>query len=112
MSLATLLLAVAAALALAAAAYVPVAGIGPRRLVPAACRALALLALFLLLADPLLPWGRAPRPLVLLDASLSLGAAGGQWPAARESALARGELRLLGDGAPRADTAPTRNSSS
>lgn len=111
MPLLAILLAAAAALALAAAAYLPLSSLGSARWRPAACRALALVALFLLLADPLLPGGRAPRPLVLLDASLSLGAAGGQWEAARESALVRGEVRLVGDAAPRADTAPTRGAS-
>jgi hypothetical protein len=105
------LLVAAAALALAAASYLPLASLGAARWRPAAFRALALGALFLLLADPLLPGGRPPRPLVLLDASLSLAAAGGQWGAARESALARGEVRLVGDAGPRADTAPTRGAS-
>jgi hypothetical protein len=106
-----LLLAAAAALVLAAASYVPLSSLGPARWRPAAFRALALLALFILLADPLLPGGRSPRPLVLLDASLSLGASGGRWLAARDSALARGEVRLAGDASPRSDTAPTRGSS-
>jgi hypothetical protein len=105
------LLVAAAALALAAASYLPLASLGATRWRPAALRALALGALFLLLADPLLPGGRPPRPLVLLDASLSLAAAGGQWGVARESALARGEVRLVGDAGPRADTAPTRGAS-
>ncbi len=103
--------AVVLALGLAAAAYPPQDVVGRRRLVPAACRAVALLLLFLLIADPLLPGGRAARPLVLLDASLSLAAAGGQWPAARESAFARGDVRLVGDGSPRVDTAATRGAS-
>ena len=111
MPLLALLAALTAALALAGASYHPHAGLGPRRFAPAACRAVALLALFLLLVDPLLPGGRAARPLVLLDASLSLGAAGGHWTAARDSALARGEVRLVGDASPRADTAPTRGAS-
>ncbi|HSE26808.1 MAG TPA: hypothetical protein VLA95_01165 [Gemmatimonadales bacterium] len=105
------LLAAAAALLLAAAAYASLPGIGRARWRPAACRALALFALFLLLADPLLPGGRPPRPLVLLDASLSLDAAGGRWAAARESALARGEIRLVGDASPWVDTAPSRGAS-
>jgi hypothetical protein len=106
-----LFLALAAALVLTAASYVPLSSLGPARWRPAAFRALALLALFLLLADPLLPGGRSPRPLVLLDASLSLGSAGGRWDAARDSATARGEVRLVGDASPRSDTAPTRGSS-
>lgn len=111
MPLLTLLLAAAAALVLAAASYVPHPGLGPARWRPAAFRVLALFALFLLLADPLFPGGRSPRPLVLLDASLSLGAAGGRWEAARDSAFARGEVRLVGDASPRSDTAPTRGAS-
>ena len=78
---------------------------------PAACRATAVLLLCLLLFDPLLPAGGRPRPLVLLDASLSLGAAGGQWQRARDTALRLGEVRLVGDASPRADTAPTRGAS-
>ncbi len=111
MPLLAIVLAAAAALTLAAASYLPLSSLGAARWRPAAFRAVALGALFLLLADPLLPGGRPPRPLVLLDASLSLGAAGGQWAAARARALALGEVRLVGDAAPRADTAPTRGAS-
>ncbi len=111
MPLLAVLLAAALALVLAAASYRPLSSLGPARWRPAAFRALALFALFLLLADPLLPGGRAPRPLVLLDASLSFGAAGGRWEAARDTAMARGELRLVGDASPRTDTAPTRGGS-
>ncbi|MGH7585919.1 MAG: hypothetical protein ACREMH_06710 [Gemmatimonadales bacterium] len=107
----TLLLAVAAGCALAAVAYVPLAALGSRRWVPAAFRAVAVVILALLLLDPLLPAGRRARPLVLLDASLSLGAAGGQWQHARDTAFALGEVRLVGDVSPRSDTAPTRGTS-
>jgi hypothetical protein len=106
-----ILLSILAAAGLAAAAYVPLRGLGPGRWAPAVCRALALLVLLLLLADPLLPGGRPARPLVLLDASLSMGGAGGQWAAARESAAARGEFRLVGDDSPRGDTTPHRGAS-
>ena len=107
----TLLLALVAALAFAAVAYLPLASLGSARWVPAACRAVAVAILALLLLDPLLPAGRKARPLVLLDASLSLGAAGGQWQRARDTALGLGEVRLVGDASPRADTAPTRGAS-
>lgn len=71
--------------------------------------AVAILALLLL--DPLLPAGGKARPLVLLDASLSLGAAGGQWQRARDTAFGFGEVRLVGDASPRTDTAPSRGTS-
>ncbi len=51
------------------------------------------------------------RPLVLLDASLSLGAAGGRWTEARDSAFRWGEVQLFGDERLRADTLPSRGRS-
>jgi hypothetical protein len=106
-----LLLALTAAVALAALAYLPLASLGSKRWVPAAFRAAAVAVLALLLLDPLLPAGRKTRPLVLLDVSLSLAAAGGQWARAVDTALGLGEVRLVGDDSPRTDTAPTRGTS-
>ena len=84
-----------------------------RRAWPAfVCRAVAWGALLALLANlscPVRPTEPAER-LVLLDASLSMGAAGGRWAEALDSASRWGEMRRFGDaGAPRnaADTVPT-----
>ena len=106
-----LLVALASGLALGAVAYFPLASLGSKRWVPAAFRAAAVAILALLLLDPLLPAGRRARPLVLLDASLSLAAAGGQWARAVDTALGLGEVRLVGDDSPRTDTAATRGTS-
>jgi hypothetical protein len=104
----------ALATALAAATYLGLERLGRRAWVPLACRAVAWTAIGLLLLDVSCPVRSAPRrPLVLLDASLSLGAAGGRWPAARDSARRWGDVRTFGDerapgGVPPAgDSAPT-----
>lgn len=84
-----------------------------RRAWPAiACRALAWAAIGLLVLDlscALRPAaGRALRPpLVLLDASLSLGAAGGRWREALDSARAWGEVRTFGGWGGTNDAGPT-----
>src|SRR5262249_10529095 len=49
--------------------------------------------------------------LVLLDASLSMSAAGGQWSQARDSASRWGEVRRFGDEHGSDDTLPTRGRS-
>jgi len=65
---------------LAALTYLRLERIGRRGWVPLACRAVAWAALGLLLLNLSCPVAVAPRrPLVLLDASLSLTAAGGRW---------------------------------
>jgi hypothetical protein len=75
-------------------------------------RAIAWAALGLLLLDLSCAVHRpAGRPLVLLDASLSLSAPGGQWRAARDSALRWGEVRTFGDERVMTDTVPTRGRS-
>jgi len=88
---------------------------GARAWVPAVCRGIAWGALGLLLMDLTchLPGSRAPRPLVLLDGSLSLRAAGGRWQEARDSALrwGGGEMRVFGDERPGGDTATVRGRS-
>ncbi|MGH7532880.1 MAG: hypothetical protein ACREL4_06290, partial [Gemmatimonadales bacterium] len=70
-----------------------------RRALPlAACRAVALATVGLLVLD--LSCGIRPSsnaPLVLLDGSLSMSAAGGQWLAARDSARRWGAVRTFGD---------------
>jgi hypothetical protein len=80
--------------------------------VPLAFRAVAWAALGLLLINLSCPVrGAALRPLVLLDASLSLGAAGGRWQEARDSAAGWGEVRDFGDERLSTDTLPTRGRS-
>ncbi len=82
--------------------------LGARAWVAAACRAIAWTGLGLLLLDLTcaVPAGSVVRPLVLLDGSLSMTAAGGRWAAARDSALAWGEVRLFGDQHATGDTLP------
>jgi hypothetical protein len=94
-----ILLAALLGLALAAVTYLYFERAGPRAGVPLIARALAW-ALLLLLAFNVSCPAPAERltPLVLLDASLSMQAAGGQWAAARDSAAATGEVVLFGDG--------------
>jgi hypothetical protein len=84
----------------------------PRRgWVPMVCRAIAWTALGLLLLNVSCPSPGTPRrPLVLLDASLSLSAPGARWAAARDSAARWGDVRRFGDDGP-ADTLPSRGRS-
>jgi len=105
----TLLLALAGGLLVAWFAYWRLEGLGRRAWAAALCRAGAMTTLLVLLLD--IGWSATPggrgRPLVLLDASLSMSAAGGHWEAARDSAAAWGEVRAFGDpGAGLADTLP------
>jgi hypothetical protein len=100
------------AIGLAAFTYLVLERTGMRGWVPLVCRALAWSALGLLLINLSCPVrGTAQRPLVLLDASLSLGAAGGRWQEARDSAASWGEIRGFGDERLISDTAPTRGRS-
>lgn len=81
-----------------------------RRAWPAAvCRGVAWAALGLLLLDltcAVKP-GVGARPLVLLDGSLSMSAAGGRWHEALDSARAWGEVRLFGDAHAGNDSLPS-----
>jgi hypothetical protein len=82
--------------------------LGARAWPAALARAVAWAALGLLLLD-LTCAARGPgaqRPLVLLDASLSMTAAGGRWSEALDSARVLGEVRLFGDAAPVRDSLP------
>ncbi len=99
--------------ALAWFTYWRLEGLGRRALVPAAARAVAWAALGLLVADFTCATSLAPprRPLVLLDASLSMGAAGGRWAAAQDTARALGEVRRFGDPAALPDTLPSEGRS-
>ena len=96
---------VAAAFLLAAAGYF---ALGWRRhLLPLALRALAWASMGLLLVNPGCPeTGALARPLVLLDASLSMTAAGGRWEEALDSARQWGEVRPFGDPERALDTIP------
>ena len=96
---------------LAAFTYLRFERIGRRGWLPLACRAVAWAALGLLLLNVSCPVSRPPgRALVLLDASLSMAAAGGHWTEARDSAARWGDVRLFGDEGP-ADTLPSRGRS-
>ncbi len=100
------------AVALAAFTYLRLEGTGRRGWVPLLCRAVAWGALGLLLLNLSCPVVATPhRPLVLLDASLSLTAAGGRWREARDSAARWGEVRRFGDERGAADTLPSRGRS-
>ena len=105
-------LVVLAAVGLAAFTYLGLERLGRRAWIPLACRAIAWSALGLLLINVSCPVSRAPlRPLVLLDGSLSMGAAGGRWAQAKDSAAGWGEVRHFGDTRPRPDSTPTRGRS-
>jgi hypothetical protein len=100
------------AVALAAFTYLRLERTGRRGWVPLVCRAVTYAALGLLLLNVSCPVAGAPRrPLVLLDASLSLTAPGGRWAEARDSAGRWGELRRFGDEHAAADTLPDRGRS-
>jgi hypothetical protein len=95
--------------ALAAFTYLGVERLGRRALVPLVCRGIAWSALGLLLVNVSCPVPGTPRrPLVLLDASLSMDAAGGRWNEARDSAATWGELRYFGDERSGSDSTATR----
>lgn len=109
-----LILVALAALALAWFTYWQLEKLGRRALVPAICRAAAWFALGALLLNitcAVRP-GPAARPLVLLDGSLSMTAAGGQWQAARDTARALGDVTLFGDARPANDSLPSFGRSS
>jgi hypothetical protein len=100
------------ALGLSAFTYLVLERLGRRSLTPLICRALAWTALGLLVVNLGCPVQRGlRRPLVLLDASLSLGAAGGSWPEARDSASRWGEVRTFGDERAESDSLPVRGRS-
>jgi hypothetical protein len=97
---------------LAAFTYLRLERIGRRGWVPLVCRGIAWAALGLLLLNVSCPVSGPPRrPLVLLDASLSMAAAGGRWGEARDSAARWGEVRRFGDERGPGDTLPSRGRS-
>lgn len=96
----------------AAFTYLVLERLGRRAWVALLCRGVAWTALGLLLLNLSCSVRGAPRrPLVLLDASLSVGAAGGRWREARDSAARWGELRTFGDERLSVDTTPARGRS-
>ena len=99
--------------ALAAGTYFGLERLGRRGMPAAILRAVAWTSLLVLVADLSCPSrpAAAGRPLVLLDRSLSLSAAGGQARAAADSAAARGEVLSFGDERPGSDTASRGRSS-
>jgi len=97
---------------LAVFTYLRLERIGRRGWVPMVARALAWAALGLLLLNLSCPVSRPPgRPLVLLDASISMAAAGGRWAEARDSAARWGDVRRFGDERGPEDTLPSRGRS-
>ena len=89
--------AIVAAVALGVGVYWGLERLGAAAILPAALRTGAWLILALLVLD--LSCAKPPeaaRPLVLLDASLSMAGAGGRWAEARAAANAAGEVRLVG----------------
>jgi hypothetical protein len=107
-----IVLVVLLAAGLAAFTYLRLEHAGHRGWIPMGCRAIAWAALGLLLLNVSCPVHRTPqRPLVLLDASLSLGAPGGRWIEARDSAVRWGEARRFGDERVSSDSVPTRGRS-
>jgi len=106
------LLIVLAGSSLAAFTYLYLERLGRRGLVPLVCRAVAWSTLGLLLINLSCPVASpARRPLVLLDGSLSLTAAGGRWREARDSAARWGDVQVFGDERAGRDTAPDRGRS-
>ncbi len=97
---------------LAAGTYLLLERGGRVVLAPLAARGVAWSVLILLLLNAAFP--RPPqdlRPIVLLDASLSMQAAGAHWALAHDSAVRLGDVRLFGDERPGADTLPNRGQS-
>ncbi|HEX6644786.1 MAG TPA: hypothetical protein VF037_08910 [Gemmatimonadales bacterium] len=103
---------IAAAAGLAAATYLGLERLGRRGLVPMAARAVAWAALGVLLLNASCPRPpEARRPLVLLDASLSMTAAGAHWDSARARALRTGDVRYFGNERDSGDSLPDRGQS-
>ena len=97
---------------LAAFTYLYLERTGPRGWPALVCRAVAWAAIGLLLLNVGCPVaGRPLRPIVLLDASLSMAAPGGRWSEARDSAARWGDVRRFGDERGAADSAPSRGRS-
>ncbi len=101
-----------AAAALAAATYLGFERLGRRGVAPMVARFVAWAALGLLLINVSCPRSpEAGRPLVLLDASLSMAAAGARWDSALATARRTGDVRYFGDERESGDSVPTRGRS-
>lgn len=101
-----------AAFGLAAFTYLGLERLGRRAWVPLVCRGIGWMALGLLLVNVSCPVAGTPlTPVALLDASLSMGAAGGRWRQARDSAREWGEVRSFGDEHVSPDSTPTHGRS-
>ena len=88
---------VVAGVALAAFTYLRLERLGRRGWLPLACRAVAWSAIGLLVVNLSCPVsGAPPRPLVVLDTSLSMGAAGARGEEARRLADSLGDVRAFG----------------
>lgn len=86
--------------------YRLVEGWSSRTWLPAACRAAGWSVIALLLLNASCPSpAQGGRPLVLLDGSLSMSAAGGRWSDALALARSSGDMRLVG--VPEGDTLPS-----
>jgi len=97
---------------LAAGTYLLLERGGRRVLPPLLARGVAWSALILLLINTAFTRSaRGLRPIVLLDASLSMQAAGAHWAVARDSAGRLGAIRYFGDERPGTDTLPDRGRS-
>ncbi|MEO8635469.1 MAG: hypothetical protein ABI587_09365 [Gemmatimonadales bacterium] len=103
-----LVLVLCAAAALAWFTYARLERAGARAWPAAVARAIVWASLGILLLDVTCaaPAGPVSRPLVLLDGSLSMSAAGGRWKEALDSARAWGNVQLFGDGPPGFDSLP------
>jgi len=108
----TVLLVAALALGLSGFTYLRLERLGRPSWIPLLLRAIAYTALGLLVVN-LTCAVQSPlgRPLVLLDASLSLSAPGGRWSEARDSAARWGEIRDFGDERAGSDSLPIRGRS-
>lgn len=106
------LLVALAGVALAALSYGRLERLGLRGLLAAMLRAVAWISLGLLVVNPgcrtAVP---VSRPLVLLDNSLSMGAAGGRWHEALAFAREAGEVRMFGDPDRTGDSLPAAGQS-
>lgn len=97
---------------LAAATYLLLERGGRRLLAPLLARGVAWSILLLLLLNA--GFARPPaerRPVVLLDASLSMQSAGADWSRALDSAKSLGDVRFFGDERSDSDSAPDRGAS-
>ncbi len=105
-------LVVLAAAALSAGTYLGLERLGRRAWPAIVARAVAWAALGMLLLNVSCPRpAEVRRPIVLLDGSLSMTAAGRDWAGSRRLADSLGEVRTFGDERPGTDSLPNRGRS-